>query len=297
MTSIPEPIKRIVRKDAGFGCCKCGLPIIQYHHIVRRSSNPDDIMLLCPTHHHEATVGAMLEKEQRNYREHPYNIERGYVEGQFKVNQETPVITVGNNQFIGYGNFLLVDDENLLSIEIDEGVLQLSMKLYDKRDTLVADIERNEWISGNPLPWDLESSFQWLRIRRKLRDIQLEIDAREYPISIRANMWRKGQNFQIDPKILLFNGVVKEAGLRNLCLVALRLEVDTSKGKFSIAPDPRFGKGHIVAEHNIETRIKKGLKAWQELICKHEFITIINRKWYSVRECRKCNKLEKIWKS
>lgn len=296
MTGIPNPIKRIVRQEAGFGCCKCGFPIIEYHHIVRDSNAPEDIMLLCPTHHHEATVGAMLEKEQRFLKAHPYNIERGFIEGKLKINQNTPVINIGTNQFIGCRDFLLVDGEDLLSIGIDEGRLELSMKLYDQKDHLVVEIERNEWISGNPLPWDLESKFQWLRIRRKLRDIELEIDARKYPIDIRADMWRKGQNFQLRPDEILFNGVVKKAGFINLCLVALRLEADTSKLTFSIVPDPRFGSGNLVSHHNIKERVKMGLRAWEELSCKHEFVTVIDRKKYTVMKCTQCGKIKKTWK-
>ena len=296
MTALPEPIKRQVRQEAGFGCCKCGFPIIEYHHLIRDSQNPKDNILLCPIHHHEATVGAMLEEEQRFYKANPYNIEKGFVEGKLKINQETPVVNIGTNQFIGDGDFLLVDGENLLATEINNGRLELSMKLYDQKDNLVAEIKRNEWISGDPLPWDLESKFQWLRIRRKLRDIELEIDARKYPIGIRADMWRNGQNFQLNANEILFNGVRKNIGFINLCFVALRLEADTSKQTFSIVPDPRFGSGHFVSHHDVNERVKMGLLAWEELICEHEFVMIIDRKKYTVKECRKCKKIEKIWK-
>lgn len=30
----PETVKRVLRQEAGFGCCKCGLLIYEYHHIV-----------------------------------------------------------------------------------------------------------------------------------------------------------------------------------------------------------------------------------------------------------------------
>jgi len=29
----PEELERQLRREAGFGCCFCGNPIIQYHHI------------------------------------------------------------------------------------------------------------------------------------------------------------------------------------------------------------------------------------------------------------------------
>lgn len=286
MTTIPEPIERQIRQEAGFGCCKCGFPIIEYHHIVRDSQSPKDIMLLCPKHHTEATVGAMLEEEQRFYKAHPSNIENGLVEGKLKVNQKTPVVIIGTNLFVGDGDFLIVDDESLLSIEIYEGRLELSMKLYDQKDNLVAEIERNEWISGDPLPWDLESKFQWVRIRRKLRDIELEIDARRFPIKLRADMWRKGVNFQLRPNKLIFNA--PEMRMRDISFARGRIEgvlkVDTLKHVFRVAPRVR------------KERVKVGSREWEQLGCEHEFVTIIDRKKYTVKECRKCKKIDKIWK-
>jgi len=295
-TEIPAPVKRVVRQEAGFGCCRCGRPIIQYHHIVRDSQEPEDIMLLCPNCHDEATKKVMLEPEQRYYKAHPINIERGYVKGMLKTNQNVPVVNVGTNQFVGEGSFLLVDGETLLSMNIDDQRLELSLKLYNQNDELAIEIERNEWISGDVLPWDLECEFQHLRLRRKLRDIQLEVDAREFPINVRADLWRKGQNFQLTPDTLTFNGVVKDSGFTNLCLVGLRLEADTSKKAFTFGPDPRYGSGILVSEANVKVRIANALNAWRELTCNHNFIALVEKKKYTVMQCTKCEKMEKIWK-
>ncbi len=64
----PEPVARQLCQEAGFGCCKCGVPIIEYHHIIKWSVDqhfrPEDMMVLCPTHHDEAG-SAMDEAEQR----------------------------------------------------------------------------------------------------------------------------------------------------------------------------------------------------------------------------------------
>jgi hypothetical protein len=292
---IPEPVKREVRQTAGFGCCKCGLLIIEYHHIVKDSTNPNEIMLLCPIHHHEATVGAMLEEEQWNYKKNRYNIENGFVQGQLKVNQTTPVVNIGNSQFIGTGDFLVVDGENLLSLQINEGKLEVSIKLYDQNDVLVADIQNNEWISGNPLPWDIEASFQLLKIRRKHRDFEFFLDARAEPIDIRADMYRKKQNFQLRSNEIFFNGVKTHITLSNFCYVALRLEADTTNDSFSIAPDSRFGKGIFVSYPNTKERIRRGLLAWKELSCEHEFDTIVKKVKYTVLKCNKCGKISKLW--
>lgn len=239
MTVIPEPIKRQVRQEAGFGCCKCGQPIIEYHHIVEDSQDPKDIMLLCPFPcHNQATYGVMSKEEQRAHKANPYNIRKGFVKGKLEITQKIPIVTIGTNRFIGNGDFLIVDDESLLSIEIYEGKLELSAKLYNSKDNLVAEIERNEWISGDPLPWDLESKFQWLRMRRKLRDIQLEIDARKFPIRLRGDFWRKGNNFQLRPNDLIFDGMsgrMRDIGFTN-CEIGNVLKVDTVNNRFCVVP-------------------------------------------------------------
>lgn len=174
--------------------------------------------------------------------------------------------------------------------------MELSIKLYDQKDELVAEIKRNEWISGNPMPWDLESGFQRLRIRRKLRDIELEIDGKKFPIDIRADLWRHGENF-----ILTSNGVEFVSSkkgrvtLGDLCFVNSQLVVDTVKKDFKIAQNLSLGEWGFISEQDVKVRIQKGLKKWEEINCKHEFVTVSNKKKYSVRICNKCGKKEKNW--
>jgi hypothetical protein len=237
MVSIPEPVRRVVRQQAGFGCCRCGLPIYEYHHIVKNSRNPNEIMLLCPNHHHEATVGAMNEEEQRLWKDKPDNLRRGFVHGKLKINQEKPHIVMGSTIFVGEGRIICVDQEALVSLRLDENYgLQLSVRLYDKNDNLVAEIENNEWITGDPLPWDLEAGFQTLRIRRRIGDISLDIDARRSPIELHADIWRKGQNYKISQTALFVNGVVVQASIIGGTIEGLCLNIDTSRRDFSVIP-------------------------------------------------------------
>jgi len=261
---IPEPIKRKVRQQCGFGCCKCGLPIIEYHHIVPRSEEPDDIMLLCPTHHREATTDAMRKPEQLSLKANPFNIENNKVEGQLKINQRHPVMGIGTVQFVGEGDFILVDNESLLSMSVNEGRLEISAKLYDPGGELIAQIENNEWISGDPLPWDLTASFQHLKISHKKRAIDLQIDASVFPIQIRAELWKNNQNFHLEPNQLRFDGIQQNITFQELCLVGTRLHVNSSKG-LSIEPDPKLGKSAIVSCSDLGERIQKGLDKWDEL--------------------------------
>lgn len=283
MSRIPEPTKREVRQEAGFGCCVCGFPIIDYHHIERESQDPEDIMILCPNHHREATEGAMLKKEQIYYKKNPHNIEKGFVDGKLKINQKYPVITMGSNHLIGEGDLIIVDGESLLSIYISEGRLELTMRLYDKDNKLVANIEKNEWVSGNSLPWDLESKNQWMRIRRKLRDIELEIDARKDTIRLRADIWKNGQNIQLTRDLIELNGVaIWNSSVSNLGFVAAYFDIDTFHKTSEIKINPRFPKAIMISEPDIKKRIKIGLRRWDLFLwqeelrkiksCDHDFI-------------------------
>lgn len=264
---IPDPIKRIVRQEAGFGCCRCGRPIYEYHHIVPRSKDPADIMILCPLCHHEATVGAMPEKEQWFHKKNPFNIERGYVGGMLKVNQKVLVVDLGNVQFIGDGNFLTVDGHDLFSLtKSPSGRIELSAEIYSRDGKKLAVINHNEWISGDPLPWDIESSFQWIFLRERKHKISIGINTQKCPIKIRSDLWRNGINIVISPKEgILIDKYGMHSGLTHLCLVAMKLVVSSSKKKFEIQCDRRFGEGKIISEPNVKVRIINGVKEWKRL--------------------------------
>jgi len=197
------------------------------------------MMVLCPNHHTEATNGALEEPEQRHHKLHPFNIERGFTEGQLKVGDRRVVIRAGGVLFVGQGVKIVVDGEALLQLDVDnEGRLHVTLDLYDRDDACLLSIRQNEWITGDPLAWDIEFGSRWLKLRRKKRDVALFIDARAQPVQVTADLWRRGQNFSITPDSLLFNGVVKGIGFKDVELDSVMLAVDTTRAKFSTAPDP-----------------------------------------------------------
>ena len=238
----PAPVKRQLRQEAGFGCCICSYPIFQYHHfrdfLPEPHHNPKDTMVLCPNHHDKATDGALEESEQRHWKRNPYNITCGFADGQLTINTRSIDIELGSNLFIGDGFKFEVDNEPLLKIERDkEGRILVSLELYDSDDVRLASVVQNEWITGDPLPWDFESDYRWLKLRRKKRDIALFIDARAQPIQLNGDFWRKAQNFSIKREFLLFNGVTENFKSVNNVFDRCKLRVDTTKSNFSIAPD------------------------------------------------------------
>lgn len=197
--SRPPQLERILRQEAGYGCCACGHPILQYHHIVPYTDDdphyrPGDMMILCPNCHDKATQGVMKEDEQRRLKGRPSNIEHGHAAGQLVIDSERPEINIGNSVgMIGAGPLIEVDGEPLLSLALSpDNSLLLSVSLYDEDDELVARVAENEWETEDPLPWDLAFKYRHLTIRSAPRKITLAIDARQDPITLRGKLWRHG---------------------------------------------------------------------------------------------------------
>jgi hypothetical protein len=135
---------------------------MQYHHIVPYSVEPhfrpEDMMALCPNHHELANDGALSVEQQRAAKASPYNRQHGHVKGQLYVNQLGTKLSLGGQIFdSAAGDLLRIDDETLIRTALSEdGALLLSVRLFDKAGTLLAEIDENEWISHEPLPWDIK---------------------------------------------------------------------------------------------------------------------------------------------
>jgi HNH endonuclease len=145
-TEPPAAVKLQLRRKAGFGCYKCGFPIVQYHHIIpfaeRPEHDPANMMMLCPTHHDE--MPAVPEQEQRSLKTAPFNVERGYTEGPLRVNHKYLAVDVG--PIIVHDDVVIsVRGSPLLSLRADpEGRLLLSVVLMNETWMGIAQVVDNE---------------------------------------------------------------------------------------------------------------------------------------------------------
>jgi hypothetical protein len=268
--AVPQPIKLALRQEAGFGCCFCGNPIFQYHHVVPYSKTPEhieqDMMVVCPNHHHEITVGGITEERQRHAKANPINIKRGYVDGLLRVTDPAIAIRAGTVDFVGPGFKLLVDDKPLLGIARGEnGRLSISLELYDSIGNLLLAVGDNEWISGDPLPWDIEFGVRRLKIRRRSGEVVLKLDARHSPATLYGDLWFANQHFSLRERGLFFDGVARGVGIVEVGLVGGRLHADSRAGQFRIEPDPAIGNTMIFSWPYREQRLKKCFKALAQL--------------------------------
>lgn len=250
---IPNGTKRIVRREAGYGCCKCGCAIIEYHHLNPKSDKAEDIMALCPSCHDMVTKRAIPPYKQLEYKKNPYNICNGNSKGKLIGNRiKIPFILASHNTIEPFGDMIIVNGECLLGINMnEEGVFDFSLRLYDKRDNLVMEIINNEWISGDYFAWDIEVSYQWIIIRQKARNIILNLDMRD-TLELSADLWRNGTNLRIKliadlwPKESIKNGLIEITNENNDILFSTDSiqGVNFSSGiRFIIDGNGNFGLG------------------------------------------------------
>ena len=154
-----------------------------------------------------------------------------------------------------------------LSLDSNSQLL-FSIKLYGQNNAFLARIENNEWVAGDPLPWDIESSFQRLTIRNKKRDIAVSVNLHSTPAQLKGSLWKNGQKVELAPDKILVDGVViKNVQFMGLCFVGLNLELNTRQKTFNIVPDPRFGEGYFIQEgESLAERIEIARIRWLKLI-------------------------------
>jgi hypothetical protein len=175
-------------------------------------------------------------------------------------------VQVGTNYLVGPGFKFIVDGAPLLALDRDsDGRLQLSLDLYDAADSLLLLIHNNEWITGDPMPWDVEFSHRRFVLRRKSGEVTLSIDARQAPVLLHGQLWRKGQLFEMNDDELRFNGVNPDVGFSEIGFVNSSFSADTTSGVFQLIPEPRFGEACLVSWPDRAERLERCFAVLREL--------------------------------
>lgn len=239
---IPEPLKRAVRQHDGFGCCVCGYPFCEYHHIVPRSEEPGDLMLLCPNHHAAVTSGAIPVEAQRKFKATPHNIARGHATGLLTVPDSALEIELGGVLINGEGAGLVVDGVPLLLIHVrEDGGIEITARLFDPiTNELILHIERNEWRTETNLPWDLVARHQRIILRQRLGRIALRLDARHSPIRVGGTLWHNGVCFRLRRDGLGFGASSDALRIQGLRFNSLCLQADTERNTIQFGPLPKL---------------------------------------------------------
>jgi hypothetical protein len=202
--NIPQEIKRILRQESGFGCCCCGIPILEYHHIRRwsivKKHQSQHMMAVCPTCH--SNIESYTEEQQYLFKNNPYNLKSQQKKnGYLIISQGICAVNTGDIKLIGDGPLLSSNGINFLEIYVNEiNLLEISLNLFNEKGENILSIKKSEWIKGNVELWDIEfnSASKVLIIKEKEGVTNLKIDARSFPVLLEGSFWING-------KLITFN--------------------------------------------------------------------------------------------
>jgi hypothetical protein len=218
------------------------------------------MMALCPNHHDQATKGAMPEPEQRALKAKPWNMRHQMAKGLLAVRQNYCAVSFGAVSWVGEGPCLRIDGEDIFGLTLDDGNLAVSLRLFSQDGEQLVEIVRNEWIAGDPLPWDIEADWQRLAIRNKARNISLSLNAKAVPLELRAQFWLNGKQIECSPDGVTIS-VAQSKGkvvLQELSVVGSPLEI--------VAESINIAQvGRIVVAHDRRGRLWKAKDAWLKL--------------------------------
>lgn len=186
--TIPQPIRREVRKRCGFGCVICGSPIYHYDHMKDwakyKRHIPNEITLLCPTHHQEKNSGLLSLRTIEKYNQNPYNKSVLY-SPKWKINYEKEIRSVVGGMVFNsvlpkekfteefFTTFLRIGSYPIIWFNIEDGNLLLNAAIYQNNVPILL-ITDNELIYTTEM-WDVEFVGRVLTIREGNRKIVLKI--------------------------------------------------------------------------------------------------------------------------
>jgi len=130
------------------------------------------------------------------------------------------------------------------------------------------EIERNEWISGDPLPWDIQADWQKLTLRESARQISLSLDLKTVPLELKSELWRKGKRVSLNNRGIFLDDRPVMCGIEELALVGLTVDLDTSK--WSMKPASHNPYGLIVSWSDRKERLRKARDEWRKIKAANE---------------------------
>lgn len=149
---IPEPLKRQIRQECGFGCAICGMPIFDYEHIIDwaivKEHKAENIVLLCPNHHAAKTRNRLSIERVYEAKANPINKCIIFSNTPFCLEKSKTIeVYIGSNRSYfdfpeGNGNHSIinVNNKDYFVIHASKNYLTFSLNLTDQRGNTVLSI-------------------------------------------------------------------------------------------------------------------------------------------------------------
>jgi len=228
----PSAVQRQLRQEANFGCCRCGLPLLDNAHIIpyhiTHEFRPEDMSALCPTCHRIADDGQYSEKYLRELKANPRN--KTSVAERFLIEGEKLVLNLGGNKFIDSPRILTINDFDIITMGLETGgYITFSLSLFDIKHNLIAAIVENKWIVNTSMLWDLEYKPRQLKIRNASRQLSFTMKIEGGEVFVTGKLYYLGKAIIVTNDELMINevphfGKMKNCVFENNTDSAIRLE-------------------------------------------------------------------------
>ncbi|MDP3965586.1 MAG: HNH endonuclease signature motif containing protein [bacterium] len=192
---IPAEINMAVHEASGFKCAWCGVHLTERHHIIQfaivQEHTEDNLILLCPNCHTEATNGSISIEELRKRRlELKGEIDRA--SGSLSIPAGDFQVDVGGNHFINCRNIFSFNDVPLISVENEGGNLLVSMKIFNEKGNLTCWMSRNRWWVDGPAIKDFHYSKNKLTVTDNRNEVLLDLTINKNLIDINGYLYVGG---------------------------------------------------------------------------------------------------------
>ena len=199
--NIPLDVRRFLRREACFGCAKCGSPILDYHHIIPFSDQahhePEHMIALCPTHHCE-----MAKKPRHRCYElkaNPYNKQHGKLRGELGTDAKFTSFLVGSNTYKDTPVIFSYFGQPIISYYVQDG--QILLDPYIPKIDMWPNIliRKNDVIINSDDKWDVDFRTNFLKFEKKKNETYFQIDVRKPVAQIKLKFSIRGRSFEFTP--------------------------------------------------------------------------------------------------
>ena len=171
-TSVPEEIRRQLRREANFACAICGSIPIELHHIIpvaeRSHNDPEHMIYLCRNHHGDADRNAINREELYEIKRKIKDNKAGAIRGKLAVNTNNiPILKLGSAFFENFHIPLMIDNIPVIEVGVSYGNVFINANFYGPNDELIARIRENEWIVFHEDIKDIKGRFWDIQDREK----------------------------------------------------------------------------------------------------------------------------------
>jgi len=162
------------------------MPVVEYHHIRPfaecKAHEPEQIALLCPTHHGRVTSGAISDESVLRMRQAPFALAAGKCVGADIFYLEHPLkLRIGSNVFDRFECIVRnsLGDEWFSIRRADDGsdMVHLNATFYNPDGSRSLRITRNIWDCDTSGLWDIRAEGNVLSVWRAQRKEHLRLRA------------------------------------------------------------------------------------------------------------------------